>query len=329
MKTFRQSHRSYYDQSQFIFGKNLTNCTHKRMAMVIITQNEMIEKAITEALEYIDIAPLISDKIVAVKPNDTWASVEDKTGVTQPDTLRAVLRYVKKFNPKELIVTGGAGAAETEDVFRIAELMEVIEQEEANFFDHNRPPFTAVELEYLPEADVVGPQKKVMVNPRVLEYETVIALSQLKLHATATVTLALKNIAMSYPAADYYGHPRSRQYHKHQFFDDMHSFIAAMAKRFPIHLAITLGHPAMIGTGPLGGYTAETGLVIVSTDPLAADVVGAKLLGFDLQGVRHLWEASRLGIGESNLEKIHLPAMSLRQAIDAFTVAVFGKKLKF
>jgi hypothetical protein len=27
----------------------------------------------------------------------------------------------------------------------------------------------------------------------------------------------------------------------------MHSFIAAMAKRFPIQLAITVGHPAMIG----------------------------------------------------------------------------------
>jgi hypothetical protein len=27
-------------------------------------------------------------------------------------------------------------------------------------------------------------------------------------YAAATVTLALKNIAMSFPAADYYGHPR-------------------------------------------------------------------------------------------------------------------------
>jgi hypothetical protein len=34
--------------------------------------------------------------------------------VTQPDTLRAVLRYVQRFGPRELIVTGGAGAAETE-----------------------------------------------------------------------------------------------------------------------------------------------------------------------------------------------------------------------
>lgn len=61
-----------------------------------------------------------------------------------------------------------------------------------------------------------------------------IALSQLKLHETATITLAVKNIAMSYPAADYYGHPRSTRKHKNRFFDDMHSFIAAMAKRFPI-----------------------------------------------------------------------------------------------
>jgi uncharacterized protein (DUF362 family) len=65
-----------------------------------------------------------------------------------------------------------------------------------------------VALEYQPEADVQGPQTSVMVNPRVLEYDTLIALNQLKVHQTATVTLALKNIAMSYPAADYYGHPR-------------------------------------------------------------------------------------------------------------------------
>lgn len=50
----------------------------------------------------------------------------------------------------------------------------------------------------------------------------------------------------------------------------MHSFIAAMAKRFCIDLVVTFGHPAMIGYGPIGGYTFEAGLAIASTDPLAA-----------------------------------------------------------
>src|SRR5207248_4641011 len=124
--------------------------------------------------------------------------------------------------------------AETDDVFRCAGLMQVIEDEGAIFFDHNRPPFVPVELQYAPDKDVAGPQKSVMVNPRVLQYETLIAVNQLKVHETATVTLALKNIAMSFPAADYYGHPRSTQEHMNWFFADMHSFIAAMGKRFPI-----------------------------------------------------------------------------------------------
>lgn len=85
----------------------------------------------------------------------------------------------------------------------------------------------------------------------------------------------------------------------------------------------------MIATGPLGGHPVETGLVIASTDPLAADVVGAKLLGFGVQAVRHLWEASRLGIGESQEEKINFPAMKLREAIEAFTEAAYGHRLTF
>jgi uncharacterized protein (DUF362 family) len=297
------------------------------MVAVVITQNDAIERAIAEALEQLPLDALVRGKIVAVKPNDTWASPEDVTGVTQPDTLRAVLRHVRQCGPRELVVTGGAGAAETEEVFRLAGLMDVVTQEGATFFDHNRPPFTAVDLTYAPERDVAGPQQAVMVNPRVLDYETLIALNQLKLHKTATVTLALKNIAMSFPAADYYGHPRATQAHEHHFFDDMHSFIAAMARRFPIQLAITVGHPAMIGTGPLGGRPVETGLVIASTDALAADVVGAHLFGFEPQAVRHLWEAGRLGVGETSVQNMAFPAMSLEQAYEAFTAAAYGQRL--
>lgn len=299
------------------------------MTEVIITHNEDIGVAIGKALEHVDLPSLIQNKLVAVKVNETWASEEDRTGVTQPDTLRAVLNAVRQFEPRELVVTGGAGAAETDDVFRIVGLMDVVKEAGATFFDHNRPPFEAVALEDRPEADVRSSQNSVMVNPRVLEYETLIAVSQLKLHSTATVTLALKNIAMSYPAADYYGHPRSKEKHEHAFFDDMHSFIAVMARRFPIDLAITVGHPAMIGTGPLGGHPVETGLVIASRDPLAADAAGARLLGFDLQGVRHLWEAQRLGVGQGDLDAVDFPALSIQEAIHIFTKAAYGKAYDF
>src|SRR5262249_23079135 len=113
------------------------------------------------------------------------------------------------------------------------------------------------------------------------------------------------------------------------FFGDMHSFIAAMARRFPIRLAVIAGHPAMIGTGPLGGHAVETGLVIASPDPLAAHVVGARLLGFRLQGVRHLWGAARLGVGEASTGTMEFPGLALRDAIGLFTEAAYGERLTF
>lgn len=297
------------------------------MTTVAITQNEDIGAAINAALDHLDLESLIQRKIVAVKPNDTWASPDDVTAVTQPDTLQGLLRYVKQFQPKQLIVSGGSGAGETDEIMKLTGMMTVVENERAVFFDHNRSPFEEVQLEYAPGKDVQGPQKSVMINPRVLEYETLISVAQLKVHETATVTLGLKNIAMSYPAADYYGHPRGQEKRKHDFFTDMHSFIAAMAKRFPIHLSIIVGHPAMIGMGPIGGHTFETGLVIASTDPLAADVVGARLLGFSYRGVHHLWEAARLGIGEVDTDNMRFPGMGIDDAFSAFTEAAYGRSL--
>jgi uncharacterized protein (DUF362 family) len=85
----------------------------------------------------------------------------------------------------------------------------------------------------------------------------------------------------------------------------------------------------MIATGPLGGHAVETGLVIASTDPLAADVVGARLLGFDIQAVRHLWEAERLDLGEADTSRIEFPGMSLQDAIETFTLAAYGERLTF
>src|SRR5438270_13818892 len=116
------------------------------MADVVITENQAVEKAVAEALSHVPLAALVRGKCVAVKPNDTWASAEDKTGVTQPDTLRAVLRHLKQFGARELVVTGGAGAAETEDVFRIPVLVDVVKEVWATFINHIRPPSTEVPL---------------------------------------------------------------------------------------------------------------------------------------------------------------------------------------
>ncbi|MHB1416633.1 MAG: DUF362 domain-containing protein [Chloroflexota bacterium] len=289
-------------------------------ATVAIAHDEQIEKAVAEALGYLDLRDLIGGKRVTIKPNDTWAVRDDISGVTHGDTLRGTIRHLKQFSPKHIVVSGGSGAAQTPDVFEYSGMMEVIREEGVEFRDHNKGPFAKVELDH-------GPQREVVVNEGLLDVEVLVSLAQLKVHETATVTLTMKNIAMSFPAADYYGHPRSTQHHKNNFYGDMHGFIVGMVKRFPIHLGIIAGHPAMVGLGPLGGKAVETGLIIAGRDAIAVDAVGAQLLGFHAQGVRHLYEAAQLGLGDARVAQLETKGLSLQEAFALFTERVYGGRL--
>jgi hypothetical protein len=127
-------------------------------------------------------------------------------------------------------------------------------------------------LEYAPARDVEGPQRSVMVNPRVLDYETLIVVSQMKLHRTATVTMALKNVAMSYRAADFYGHPRAKEKHHNDFYKDMHSFIAATGG--PVS-------PRRRKTSVSRTVSGDIGDLRVSTHPFGQRAHGEIAIGHD------------------------------------------------
>ncbi|NLL14994.1 MAG: DUF362 domain-containing protein [Fibrobacter sp.] len=278
---------------------------------VAISSKPQLDQSIEEACDLLgDLSDIIKGKHVAIKPNDTWASPSDLTPCTQADTLRGTIRYIKRFSPSKITVSGGSGAAQTEDVFRYLGLDKVIEEENVSFFDHNRPPFIPVSLSY-------GPMRQVQVNPHILEYDTLISLAQLKVHDAAIVTLSMKNIAMSFPAADFYGHPREKYDHPHTIFKDLHSFIVGMCQRFPIHLAIIVAHPAMKIRGPIGGKTFEGDLTIASRDFVAADTVGAAIL--DRFGVSHIIEAEKIGLGTADLNLIEIAGVSLDRAIAHFS----------
>lgn len=273
---------------------------------VAICNDMSVKSGISKVMGMIDsVRDFIEGKHVAIHPNDTWATPEDTTAVTRADAVEAVIHCVKQNDPKKITVTGGSGDGDTAEIFKLMGIDQVIKKEGVEFVDHNKPPFVEVGLDY-------GPQKSIMVNKNVLDYQCVISLAQHKVHKTATVTLTMKNIAMSFPAADYYGHPRETGLHPQHFFDDMHGFIVGMCKRFPITIGIIVGHPAMIGSGPIGGKTFESGLTIGSTDFVACDAIGARMLGFDR--VEHVERAMEEGLGQCDLKNIQIAGVPLKEA---------------
>jgi hypothetical protein len=64
-------------------------------------------RAVAAALGHLLLEPLVCGKLMAVKPNETDAGASNTTGVTQPDAFRAVLRELKRFGPRQLVIIGG------------------------------------------------------------------------------------------------------------------------------------------------------------------------------------------------------------------------------
>ena len=83
----------------------------------------------------------------------------------------------------------------------------------------------------------------------------------------------------------------------------------------------------MIGTGPIFGQAVDTpGLIIASTDPVAADSVGARLLGFLPQGVAYLYGLYKDGLGEANPKNMTIKGLDLVEAEKIFSKAAYGCK---
>ncbi len=286
-----------------------------------------IGRAIEHALSEVALDDF-RDKVVAIKPNETTATDDDKTACTPAEALRATIRHIKNLHPRSIVVTGGSGAKKTDEVAKILGYPEVIRSEGVEWFDHNQPPFQAVDVPF-------GPQRKIMVNPRVLTYEKLVSLAQLKVHSTATVTLSIKNIAMSFPCAEFYGYPRVKQErHPHNILQDKQAYLVGMLMRFPIDLAIVAGQPAMIGKGPVGGKAVDTGLVIAGCNAVSVDSVGAHLLGFETLAVQHIRQAAELGLGvpltpiggEASQGRLKIVGIQVDEATKIFRKAAYGQE---
>jgi hypothetical protein len=69
-------------------AKSVSTDHHEAVVTTVaMTQNvDDIGGAIGEALDHLDLDRVIGDRVVAVKPNETWATADDTTAVTQGDT---------------------------------------------------------------------------------------------------------------------------------------------------------------------------------------------------------------------------------------------------
>lgn len=285
--------------------------------IVAITKALSESKSLEKALDMLPIDNIIKEgETVVITPN--WVKdMQPKDGVVVgPKTLKRLIEYVKEKNPGKIYIAVGSGGAKTPDVMKTVGYDKVIEDCGVEFIDMNYGPYVDLELNH----EII---KTTPINKVINEADVIISFTQLKQHEEATITGAIKNIAMGWPPAEIHGYPKKQT----GIHEDLHGYIRSFANKVPIDLSIISCDKAMIGTGPSNGMAVDTpGLIIASTDPLAADVIGARLLGFLPQAVCYLYGLYKDGLGEAKPENMNIKGIDIVEAEKIFSKAAYGKK---
>jgi len=253
------------------------------ISQVIVVRGKDSGEMVATGLGELDIR--VPHPRIVVKPN--LIANKPPPTTTPPETVEALVRNLKRFG-KEIIIAEGAGWADTRKAFRDRGYVRLAERHSVKLVDLNSDEYTVVRS---PEALVLKEHE----FPLTLKDSYLVSAAVLKVHSQAGVTLSVKNML---------GATIGR--HKGRFHRiGIHQSIVDINLYKPPDLAVIDGVQANV-EGELGGRTREYGLMIFSLDPVAADAVGAKILGIDPLSVKHLKLAQEKGLGVADPRKIEI-----------------------
>jgi len=255
-------------------------------------------------------------KRVLIKPN--MAVDKNPLAITHVDAARAVLDFLRPRCRKPIVVAE-SGVLNTADGFRNNGYLALEKEYGVKVIDLNADPDFVpgyvVDKDYIPRAIRVY---SVFVDPDVC----VISLARMKTHDTVLVTLALKNVLMAAPVNDYRKSDKGILHGAVKAIDDiMHYNLFHLAERgvWP-DLAVIDGFESMEGDGPAWGTPLATRRALARRAPLAADVVGTTIMGFDPGRILYLKAMAEAGMGQGDLGKIRVIGAPLAECRFKFKV---------
>lgn len=263
-------------------------------ARVAIAKGKTRYDAVKRALEYIreDIAKDVFGKSsLIIKPNLVSSYVQ--LAVTHVDTVKAIIDFIRQYYGGKILVAEGS-ASDTLTAYKNFDYTKLAREREIELFDLNQDNYREI-MVYNDRYDEIP----VRIAEKVLESDYRISAAVLKTHDTVIATLSIKNVVVGSII-------RYDKHRIHQGYKAINLNIYKIAKYVWPNLAIIDGYTAMEGNGPVSGTPVDMGTVIASTDPLAADTVGAYIMGFDPDDIGYLHYIKMAGMGEGDIDKIEI-----------------------
>ncbi|MFQ6115802.1 MAG: DUF362 domain-containing protein [bacterium] len=251
-----------------------------------------LKRNLLEALELIGWRESIKkDSVVFVKPNFTFPHYREGI-TTSPELLKSLLEIIRSRSGNVIVgeSNGGNHSFRAEEAFKSHNMYEICTELGVELVNLSSLPSKFVESEIQ--------SKKIRVQlPNMLleEVDCVISVAVLKVHVMTGVSLGLKNLWGCYPD--------TMRCLYHQNLDRK---LALIAKLLDPKITVVDGLYALNGHGPMFGDPEKTDLLLMSNNVVAADALGAMIMGVPLKKAKHILTAEKEGVGTTDLENIKI-----------------------
>jgi len=253
------------------------------MSRVAVVKGERGLEPVYRAMDLIDIGKALeSYEAVLVKPNLITSHTYETGITTDPMVVEAVIIKVQELGKKAIVVETEGGITSPDSAIHETGMMEVIERLGSEYINMRK-------LKDKVELIVENPRKvkKFKVAKLATESAIITVPTMKTLHHTG-ITMGLKNMFGMLTTRNKY------TMHRH----GMNNVIYDICKTLPPTLSVIDGFYGKSGKGPWSGTPVKMDTIIASTDPIAADAIGARCIGIDPWTVDHVRWLHEAGLGE-------------------------------
>ncbi len=274
-----------------------------------------------------EISQAIGNKLVVVKPNNV--SVSKPLCASHADQLEGILEFLKSIRKSNVVIAESPADGSALDGFANYGYNKFVGKYGVRMVELDKTPVETVYC--MDQSDLrLHPCR---VSKMMLDQNSfIISAAKLKTHFFTVATFSLKNVIVASAIREPGQKPgeidRSNRFLVHGGgVRGIHYNLAALAPRLHPHLAVIDGFEGMEGEGPVDGAPVDHRICVVSTDWLAADTVGAELMGLGIGKVGHLIYAAQAGLGQADLKKMEIVGPALKDHIKVYKLPANVERL--
>lgn len=296
-------------------GKNLLFKKLTEPARVTLVKGNDRREIVYQSLKMLedDIIPSIGNRKILIKPNmvTSW----NPLCATHPDAVRAILDVLTPHYKKQIIVGEATAFGNTFDGFKNYGYLPLEKEYNVKLIDLNAQPFR-----YRYVFGRGNRPLRIRIISTFLDPDIyIISAARMKTHDRVVTTLSIKNVILGSPVSDHNGNDKFLMHTTGRAVNTvLHYNMFHLAQQIYPDLAVIDGFEAMQGEGPISGTSFDARIALASRDPLAADTLATKIMGFDPTRIMYLTVMNEAGMGQGDLDKINVLGTPLNECLYHF-----------